>query len=142
MLPNKLRGVPRVDDRRVLNGIMWVLRSGAPWRDLPDRYGPYTTCYNRFNRWRKNGVWDRLMDAIVEAHDGDIRMIDSSSVRVHRYLHDLYENRPPMLKAGDRVRWILNCAGRGLINGEYAEVLSIGRANVRIKDPGRAGDRQ
>ena len=85
LLPNKPRGVPRVDDRRVLNGIMWVLRSGAPWRDLPERYGPYTTCYNRFNRWRKNGVWDRLMDAIVEAYDGDIQMIDSSSVRVHQH---------------------------------------------------------
>ena len=52
-LPNKSRGIPRVDDRRVLNGIFWVLRSGAPWRDLPDHFGPYTTCYNRFNRWRK-----------------------------------------------------------------------------------------
>src|ERR1700716_126048 len=48
MLPNKSRGVPRVNDRRVLNGIFWVLRSGAPWRDLPDNFGPYTTCYNRF----------------------------------------------------------------------------------------------
>ena len=47
LLPNKPRGVPRVDDRRVLNGIFWVLRSGAPWRDLPERYGPRTTCYNR-----------------------------------------------------------------------------------------------
>jgi transposase len=46
LLPNKPRGVPRVDDRRVLNGIFWVLRSGAPWRDLPERYGPRTTCYN------------------------------------------------------------------------------------------------
>jgi transposase len=45
MLPNKPRGVPRVDDRRVLNGIFWVLRSGAPWRDLPGSFGPYTTCY-------------------------------------------------------------------------------------------------
>ena len=50
LLPNKPRGVPRVDDRRVLNGIFWVLRSGAPWRDLPERYGPRTTCYNRFAR--------------------------------------------------------------------------------------------
>jgi transposase len=50
MLPNKLRGIPRVDDRRVLNGIFWVLRSGAPWRDLPETYGPRTTCYNRFVR--------------------------------------------------------------------------------------------
>ena len=52
MLPNKPRGVPRVNDRRVLNGIFWVLRSGAPWRDLADNFGPYTTCYNRFVRWR------------------------------------------------------------------------------------------
>ena len=63
-LPNKSRGIPRVDDRRVLNGIFWVLRSGAPWRDLPDRYGPYTTCYNRFVRWRQAGVWDRIMDGL------------------------------------------------------------------------------
>lgn len=83
-LPNKPRGVPRVDDRRVLNGIFWVLRSGAPWGDLPERYGPRTTVYNRFNRWRKAGVWDRLMDAIVKAHDGDVQMIDSSVVRVHQ----------------------------------------------------------
>jgi transposase len=48
MLPNKPRGVPRVNDRRVLNGIFWVLCSGAPWRDLPETFGPYTTCYNRF----------------------------------------------------------------------------------------------
>src|SRR5215208_7137237 len=59
LLPNKPRGVPWVDDRRVLNGIFSVLRSGAPWRDLPERYGPYTTAYNRFNRWRKAEVWDR-----------------------------------------------------------------------------------
>ena len=50
MLPNKPRGVRRVNDRRVLNGIFWVLRSGAPWRDLPETYGPRTTCYNRFNK--------------------------------------------------------------------------------------------
>jgi len=83
LLPNKPRGVPRVDDRRVLNGIFWILRSGAPWRDVPERYGPYTTAYNRFNRWRKAGVWDRLMDAITKAYDGNIQMIDSTSVRVH-----------------------------------------------------------
>ena len=52
MLPNKPRGVPHMDDRRVLNGIFWVLRSEAPWRDLPQGFGPYTTCYNRFVRWR------------------------------------------------------------------------------------------
>lgn len=84
LLPNKPRGVPRVDDRRVMNGIFWVLRSGAPWRDLPERYGPRTTCYNCFVRWRKAGVWDRLMGAITSALDGDIQMIDSTSVRAHQ----------------------------------------------------------
>jgi transposase len=59
MLPNKPRGVPRVDDRRVLNGIFWVLRSGAPCRDLPNSYRPPTTCYNRLVRWRLVSVWDR-----------------------------------------------------------------------------------
>jgi transposase len=49
MLPNRPRGVPRVNDRRVLNGIFWILRSGAPWRDLPQSFGPYTTCYNRLS---------------------------------------------------------------------------------------------
>jgi transposase len=83
LLPRKSRGVPRVDDRRVLNGIFWVLRSGAPWADLPGRYGPPTTCYNRFRRWTKAGIWDQLMDAITEAYDGDIQMIDGTSVRVH-----------------------------------------------------------
>src|SRR3546814_3891235 len=62
----------------------WVLRSGAPGRDLPERYGPRTTCYNRFARWRKAGVWDHLMDAITAAHDGAIQMIDSTSVRAHQ----------------------------------------------------------
>ena len=85
LLPRGKPGPRRKDDRRVLNGIFWVLRAGAPWRDLPERYGPYTTAYNRFNRWRKAGVWDRLMDAVTKAHDGKVPMIDSSVVRVHQH---------------------------------------------------------
>ena len=83
MLPNKPRGIPRVADRRILNGILWVLRSGAPWRDLPESYGPHTTCYNRFVRWRRAGVSDRIMDALAAAHDAAVQMIDTSVVRVH-----------------------------------------------------------
>ena len=85
MLPNKPRGVRRVNDRRVLNGIFWVLRSGAPWRDLPENYGPRTTCYNRFVRWRRAGVWDRIMDALAAGHDAAVQMIDTSVVRVHQH---------------------------------------------------------
>jgi transposase len=76
-LPNKVRGVPRVDDRKVLNGILWRFRTGSPWADVPERYGPSTTCYNRFVRWRKAGVWDRLLAAVSKAFDGEIIMIDS-----------------------------------------------------------------
>jgi transposase len=78
MLPNKPRGVRRVNDRRVLNGIFWVLRSGAPWRDLPETYGPRTTCYNRFVRWRRAGVWDQIMNALAAGHDAAVKMIDTS----------------------------------------------------------------
>ena len=77
MLPNKTRGVRRVNDRRVLNGIFWVLRSGAPWRDLPENYGPYTTCYNRFVRWRRAGIWDQIMEALAAGHDAAVQMIDT-----------------------------------------------------------------
>ena len=85
MLPNKPRGVPRVNDRRVLNGIFWVLRSGAPWRDLPERYGPYTTVYNRFNRWAKAGVWLRIFEALAANSPQSLQLIDSSVVRAHQH---------------------------------------------------------
>ena len=64
LLPNKPRGKPRVDDRKVLNGIYWRLRTGSPWDDIPERYGPPTTCANRFRRWAKIGVWDRIFAAV------------------------------------------------------------------------------
>ena len=85
LLPMDRRGPKPQNNRQVLNGMFYVLRAGSPWRDLPERYGPYTTVYNRFNRWRKAGIWDRLMDAIVKAHDGKFQMIDSSIVRVHQH---------------------------------------------------------
>jgi transposase len=69
MLPNKPRGVPRVDDRRVLNGIFWVLRSGAPWRDLPEIYGPCTTCYGSS---AGGGLVDKIMEALAAAHEAAV----------------------------------------------------------------------
>jgi len=94
LLPNKPRGVPRVDDRRVLNGIFWRLRTGAPWADIPERYGPHTTCVNRFNRWRRAGVWDRILNAVSKAYDGEIQMIDSSSIRVHQHAANAQKRSP------------------------------------------------
>ena len=95
MLPNKPRGVRRVNDRRVLNGIFWVLRSGAPWRDLPEVYGPRTTCYNRFVRWRRAGVWDQILDALAAGHDAAVQMIDTSVVRVHQHGASIADKQSP-----------------------------------------------
>lgn len=63
LLLNKPRGVPRVDDRRVLNGIFWILRSAWLWCHLPERYGPHTACFNRFRRWSRAGIEDQIIDS-------------------------------------------------------------------------------
>lgn len=97
LLPNKPRGVARVDDRRVLNGIFWVLRTGSPWRDLPERYGPCTTVYNRFNRWAKAGVWVRVFETLAEKSPDSMQFIDSSIIRVHQQAAQTYG--PPRLQA-------------------------------------------
>ena len=85
LLPNKPRGVARVDDRRVLNGIFWVLRTGSPWRDLPERYGPHPTIYNRFNRWAKAGGWVQVFETLVEKSPDSMQFIDSSIIRAHQH---------------------------------------------------------
>ena len=65
LLPNKVRGVPRVDDRKVISGIIHVIRYGLMWRDAPTCYGPRKTLYNRFVRWSKGGVFDRIFQALA-----------------------------------------------------------------------------
>ena len=75
LLPgNKRPGHPFKDHRLVLDGILWILHTGAPWRDLPERFGPCKTVYGRFNRWRKSGLWDRVLTALhAQAQDrGDL----------------------------------------------------------------------
>ena len=85
LLPNKPRGVPRVDDRRVINGIFYVLRTGSPWRDVPKRYGPYTTVYNRYHRWAKAGVWARVFTALAARSPQSLHLIDPSIIRGHQH---------------------------------------------------------
>jgi transposase len=60
------RGRPRVPARNVLNGILWILRTGAPWHDLPDRYPPYQTCHRRFQQWCRDGTFERVLRALAE----------------------------------------------------------------------------
>ena len=78
-------GVPRVDDRRVLSGIIYVIRHGLQWRDAPVAYGPQKTLYNRFVRWSRMGVFDRIFAALAaEAGPPDRLMIDSTHLKAHR----------------------------------------------------------
>jgi len=74
----------RADDRRIMNGIFFVLRTGIPWRDLPERYGPYTTAYNRFNRWSARGIWGRMFAALAAKSRDSLQMIDSTIIKAHR----------------------------------------------------------
>ena len=85
MLPNKSRGVPRVNDRRVLNGIFWILRSGAPWRDLPEAFGDWNSAFRRFSRWSRKGVWRRIFEAMSGDPDFEYLIIDSTIVRAHQH---------------------------------------------------------
>lgn len=84
-LPMVHTGPVRKDDRRVISGIIHRFREGCRWRALPDGYGPYTTAFNRFNRWSKRGLWQEIFKALVEAGGmPELGMIDSSAVRAHR----------------------------------------------------------
>jgi transposase len=91
LLPeNGRRGKQWRDHRQVINGILWRLRVGAPWRDVPERYGPWQTCYDRFVRWRRDGTWDRLLALAQSAADaaGAIDWticIDGTIVRAHQH---------------------------------------------------------
>lgn len=85
LLPTNTRGLKRVDDRRVLSGIVHVLRSGCHWSHCPREYGPPKTIYNRFVRWAKRGIWERIFAVLSRCEDPPDRlMIDSTIVRAHR----------------------------------------------------------
>lgn len=84
LLPTDVRGMKRVDDRRVLSGIVHALKSGGRWADCADVYGPKKTLYNRFVRWAERGVWERIFSALASADEADRLFIDSSCIKAHR----------------------------------------------------------
>ncbi len=106
LLPTNPRGVAQTDERRVLNGIMWRLRAGAAWASIPERYGPYTICASRFNRWRKAGIWDKILAAVTRVYDGEVEMIDSSSLKPRQ------PNLNYTTKAADPVAWLPRAVAR------------------------------
>ena len=80
-------GRPAADNRQVLNGILWIMRTGAPWRDLPERYGRWNSVFRRFSRWSEAGVFDALLEAFAISGVADDRrqMIDSTVIRAHQH---------------------------------------------------------
>ena len=88
---NPKTGRPAEDHRRIINGILWVIRTGAPWRDLPERYGPWSTVASRFYRWTRAGLWDRILAALQEQADQagqldwEVHFVDGTVVRAHQH---------------------------------------------------------
>ncbi len=84
-------GRPYVDHRRTLNGMLWIDRTGAPWRDLPERYGPWSTIATRFYRWVKSGLWDRILAAVQTQADAageldwETHYVDGTIIRAHQH---------------------------------------------------------
>jgi transposase len=91
LLPPHRPGKPRQDDRRISSGILWRLATGAPWHDLPERYGPWQTVYTRFWRWTRAGVWDQLFAALQRQADArgqidwEVHFVNSTVVRAHQH---------------------------------------------------------
>jgi transposase len=83
-------GRPPSDLRRIVHGILWILHTGAPWRDLPERYGPWPTVFTRFNQWRRDGTWARIVTSLLDELDDEGRIdhdlwcIDASVIRASR----------------------------------------------------------
>ncbi|QJQ99652.1 IS5 family transposase [Halomonas sp. PGE1] len=87
MLPGKAsdRGVTAKDNRLFVEAVLWIARTGAPWRDLPDAFGRWHTVYMRYNRWSKKGVWQQVIDTLADDPDMKQLMIDGSIVKVHQH---------------------------------------------------------
>lgn len=96
-------GRPNVEHRRIVNGILWGLRTGAPWRDLPERYGAWSTVASRFYRWREAGIWERIWAQVQsdadeqDEIDWEIHLLDGTVVRAHQHAAGA-KKRVPMPK--------------------------------------------
>lgn len=86
LLPGKRSDPGRTgsDNRNFVNGVLWVLRSGARWYDLPERYGKWKTVHKRFTRWAKSGVWEKVFKSLLKDRDNAYMMLDSSLVKAHQ----------------------------------------------------------
>ena len=157
-LPMVHTGPERQDDRRIISGIVHRFREGCRWRALPEEYGPYTTVFNRYNRWSRRGLWQRLFAALVEHADPPaLVMIDSSAAKAHRSASGAQKgvrrpsHRPLARRPHDEIHAIVDTEGRPraflLTGGNVADIkgaapllASIGPSKHTIADKGYDAD--
>lgn len=117
LLPKATTGRPLLARREMLNAMFWVLRSGAPWRDLPERFGPWQTVYHHFNSWRRRGVFGRILAALqvrldAEGHiDWDLWCVDGTMVRASRSAAGAGKKGAPTSPL--TTRWVARAADSG-----------------------------
>ena len=129
LLPKQRTGRPPKDHRIILDALLWLGKTGAPWRDLPERYGPWRTVATRFYRWTRSGLWERLLAELRRVADGEggidweVHMVDGTSVRAHRCAAG-------GKGGGSARRWAAAAAGSGA-SCTSAAIVAAGRWRSR-----------
>src|ERR1035437_5863329 len=103
LLPREQGGMgrPRLDNRPIVEAILWKHRTGAPWSDLPESFGPWNTVFTRFNRWNRNRVWQRVLEALRGEADCEWVMVDGTVIRAHQHAAGV-KGRPTSKRLGAR----------------------------------------
>ncbi|WP_217369576.1 IS5 family transposase [Nonomuraea antri] len=130
------RGRPWRGHRQVIDGILWRLRTGAPWRDIPERYGPWRTCYERFKRWERDGTWDRLMTEIRVGDDSAGRVEDDSAGRVEDGFAGRAEVTGRVVPGVGRTRRHAAAKVHRQVTAAGRSIRSDRRTGRRLSDPG------
>ncbi len=96
------------DNRKFINAVFWILRTGAPWRDLPPEYGDWKNTHRRFSRWRDKGVWEKLMEKLIGEHELEWIMIDATYLKAHMHAAGVRGGNQgiALSKGGETARYI------------------------------------
>ena len=127
--PEQGNGRPWRNHRSMVNAMLWILNTGSPWRDLPERYGPWQTAYNRFNSWRKDGTFDAILERLQMRLDEegridwDLWLVDGSNVRAHAAAAGAGEKGGP--KNRQTTHWVAREAGLAPKSTWYLTVTEL-----------------